>query len=287
METKFNFKSAICTDRNQSERLLSLGLKKETADCYLFEYEKGKYKVIVESWLDLIADEKYYSQYYYVYLSENGSFEYPANYFDIFVLDKKQVINNYVYQLSLEYPNYYYLDTTGTLKQEPYASSSAAATFSSYDKAYQYVYVRELMDLYGKKITATEANYLNSGTVGTHRKAEGEETIAQEGQIWIRYKRAKWDYIDKESSWVWYCYDSSTNNTDDFTIDTTVGILPDLLAEALTKVSTKITQNGKYLYLVGADHTDKYGAPKLHDNQIHRFMCRYWWRTFGLGTRWI
>ena len=32
METKFNFKSAICTSRSQSERLLALGLKKETAD---------------------------------------------------------------------------------------------------------------------------------------------------------------------------------------------------------------------------------------------------------------
>ena len=32
METKFNFKSAICTDLFQSERLLALGLKKETAD---------------------------------------------------------------------------------------------------------------------------------------------------------------------------------------------------------------------------------------------------------------
>ena len=32
METKFNFKSQICTNRFQSERLLSLGLKKETAD---------------------------------------------------------------------------------------------------------------------------------------------------------------------------------------------------------------------------------------------------------------
>lgn len=32
METKFNFKSAICTNREQSERLLALGLKKETAD---------------------------------------------------------------------------------------------------------------------------------------------------------------------------------------------------------------------------------------------------------------
>ena len=63
METKFNFNSQVCTARFQSERLLALGLKPETADCYLFEYEEGKYKVIAESWLDLIADEKYYSQY--------------------------------------------------------------------------------------------------------------------------------------------------------------------------------------------------------------------------------
>ena len=34
METQFNFNSAICTTREQSERLLSLGLKKETADMY-------------------------------------------------------------------------------------------------------------------------------------------------------------------------------------------------------------------------------------------------------------
>ena len=32
METKFNFKSQICTTREQSERLLALGLKKGTAD---------------------------------------------------------------------------------------------------------------------------------------------------------------------------------------------------------------------------------------------------------------
>ena len=32
METKFNFNSQICTTREQSERLLALGLKQETAD---------------------------------------------------------------------------------------------------------------------------------------------------------------------------------------------------------------------------------------------------------------
>ena len=34
MDTKFNFNSAFCTSRSQSERLLALGLKKETADMY-------------------------------------------------------------------------------------------------------------------------------------------------------------------------------------------------------------------------------------------------------------
>lgn len=37
METKFNFKSQICTTREQSERLLSLGLKKETADATWYD----------------------------------------------------------------------------------------------------------------------------------------------------------------------------------------------------------------------------------------------------------
>ena len=32
METKFNFNSQVCSSRSQSERLLALGLKKETAD---------------------------------------------------------------------------------------------------------------------------------------------------------------------------------------------------------------------------------------------------------------
>ena len=35
MESKFNFDSQICTTRQQSERLLALGLNKETADCAL------------------------------------------------------------------------------------------------------------------------------------------------------------------------------------------------------------------------------------------------------------
>ena len=44
METKFNFNSQVCSSREQSERLLSLGLKKETADCCYYYYD-GEYLI--------------------------------------------------------------------------------------------------------------------------------------------------------------------------------------------------------------------------------------------------
>ena len=42
MENNLKFNSAICTSRVQSERLLELGLKKETADCYWFYCDIAK-----------------------------------------------------------------------------------------------------------------------------------------------------------------------------------------------------------------------------------------------------
>ena len=47
METKFNFNSAICTSKAQSERLLTLGLKKETADMY--------YQKLNDKWTPLVG----------------------------------------------------------------------------------------------------------------------------------------------------------------------------------------------------------------------------------------
>ena len=39
MGTNLKFNSAICTSREQSDRLLALGLKKETADCVIMYYD--------------------------------------------------------------------------------------------------------------------------------------------------------------------------------------------------------------------------------------------------------
>lgn len=48
METKFNFKSQFCTSRFQSEHLLSLGLKKETADMTIHIKGDGGWYVTAE-----------------------------------------------------------------------------------------------------------------------------------------------------------------------------------------------------------------------------------------------
>ena len=41
METKFNFNSSACTSREQSERLLALGIRNETADMTWFRRSKN------------------------------------------------------------------------------------------------------------------------------------------------------------------------------------------------------------------------------------------------------
>ena len=48
MDTKFNFNSQICTTREQSELLLELGLKKETADCALLPLTDKVTSVLVK-----------------------------------------------------------------------------------------------------------------------------------------------------------------------------------------------------------------------------------------------
>jgi hypothetical protein len=61
METKFNFKSQVATSREQSERLLALGLKKETADCHWF-YSDEKWKM--GEGCNSIACENLYPKHY-------------------------------------------------------------------------------------------------------------------------------------------------------------------------------------------------------------------------------
>ena len=76
METKFNFKSQICTSKVQSERLLALGLKIETADCYHWQ-ETDRYGDGNGKWHCEILSEynKDHNEYLYNVYGVDGSDE--------------------------------------------------------------------------------------------------------------------------------------------------------------------------------------------------------------------
>ena len=56
MENNLKFNSAICTSREQSERLLELGLKKETADCALLPLTDKITSVLIKPSIKDIKD---------------------------------------------------------------------------------------------------------------------------------------------------------------------------------------------------------------------------------------
>ena len=70
METKFNFNSQICTTREQSERLLALGLKKETSDCYYWQETEPMHGEAVGIWHLETLDSKD-NQEHFKYLDKN------------------------------------------------------------------------------------------------------------------------------------------------------------------------------------------------------------------------
>ena len=70
MKTKFNFNSQICTNKIQSIRLLALGLKKETADCYYWQETEPMYGEAVGIWHLETLDSKD-SQEHFEYLDKN------------------------------------------------------------------------------------------------------------------------------------------------------------------------------------------------------------------------
>ena len=62
METNFNFKSSVCTSKEQSERLLALGLKKETADMvHYISASMKEWGILATPWRDDYEGCKFYS----------------------------------------------------------------------------------------------------------------------------------------------------------------------------------------------------------------------------------
>ena len=185
-------------------------------------------------------------------------------------IESGTLLNNSVYQLSSEYPYFYYKDSEGNRIQEYYNGVKQPATFSSYSKAKEFVYYMELRDIYLVQLTAATANALNSGTTG-YLIAKGETVTPQAGQYWIRYKSDAWTPTSGDSAWVYYYYGTSDELTE--------SALSMNLQSALNAVANRIVGYGKYVILtdtslfldsaMGDNMLDKNGMPYLLPEQIH------------------
>ncbi|MGN0818354.1 MAG: hypothetical protein ACI4L9_05225 [Candidatus Coproplasma sp.] len=201
-----------------------------------------------------------FSQTYAFYLSYGEDSELTNNYLS---LSNASVLTNRVYQLSETYPYFYYMDATSSVKRVSYNGGSLLpATFSSYSKAYDFVYANELRDLYAITLSKDQASMLENNSSDT-LKASGETTTASEGQVWIRYKSSTWTPNSSSSAWVYYYYNSTGE-----TIINADG-LPKLLRDALSAVSNKICSLGGQTFLTGEGKLDAYGAPYLNQAQMH------------------
>lgn len=185
------------------------------------------------------------------------------------------VLINKVYQLPsssglyyMEKPEFSGSEFINSVLTDYYNSDRLAMSFSTFEAARKFVLFNEYRDLYAVTLTEAMADALNSRTTSL-QPAQGEETVAMAGQVWVRYKSVSWTLGSKQTShWVYYYYGSTTVlNPDHFS---------PILNEALNSVSDLIAKSGKTVALTdlslknnsGASLLDKNGAPYLSPSQI-------------------
>ena len=186
------------------------------------------------------------------------------------------VLTNKVFQI--EDARFYYLDEAGsnvsshlygaTLNElfNNYEGGSTTPTFSNSIEAKKYIKYMEYQDLYIVKLTANMASLLNSNSGSTaYMKAQGETVVAQEGQLWIRYKRDTWTTTANPYGWAFYYYNTSSSS-----MDININGLSQNLNNAINTVVNRIVAAGKTVNLVQDWQIDQAsGAPYLAVSQVH------------------
>lgn len=186
------------------------------------------------------------------------------------------VLTNHVYQI--EDARFYYLQGEsaigshlyGAIQTEQagkYEGGSSSPTFSNHNEAKKYMKFMEYQDLDLISISDSIASLLNNGTSLTvYAKAAGETMYAQEGQLWIRYKKKTFS-VDNvgTNGWAYYYYGSGSVESG---ID--VNSLSENLRSSIDTVVNGIVSRGSEKYLVTEDDLDqKSYAPYLTQSQIH------------------
>ena len=208
---------------------------------------------------------------YYVVQFNLDNSKYSDDY-DLYVVTKEDLTNNYqnvqyvvnkVYSTSSN--KFYYFDSEG-VKTENYNNTKSQQVFSSDSLREEYIKLYEYQDLYAIKLTSAIAQSLNSNSSMTYKKASGETTTAQAGQIWIRYKRSDWNFSENEQEWVYYYYGEYS----DCTININFLQSNKNLKNAIERVvDTIVAACGDPIYLVDEGNTSSSGVSELGKDQIH------------------
>ncbi len=181
---------------------------------------------------------------------------------------------NKVYQLPTK-ASFYYMKNDSTMSgilSEVYSANGLRASFSSYDKAKEYVTFNEYRDLYAVTLTSEMAEALNNGTSDVQKAIEDKGIPAEAGYVWIRYKSSSWVVgSTAESDWVYYYYGTSK--------DINVSNLSSSLKSAMNSVVTRITGMGETVSLTDFSlypnsnekptRLDANGSPYLAQTQIY------------------
>ena len=264
---------------------------------------KGKFHVLVNDTYDYVADDAspkvikitdlgpgYYELIPTIdfTISEGVTESIVSNSISFYLTDAKkdktanylrsqsnQLLTNKVYELNDA--KYYYFDNDAIemksylygavydIGEARYKGGSSAPAFSSIAEAKNYVKYMEYQDLYLISISQSEAGLLNNSNGATiYTKASGETMIAQEGQLWIRYKKNTW--TPTVSYGYAYYYYGSGNVADGVNITR----LSQNLVNAINTVVTKIVGQGSTVYLVnGSNINQTTGEPYLSQSQYH------------------
>lgn len=202
-------------------------------------------------------DKSKYSSTFKIYISDykNSGSEVTGNF------NSAQNIINKAYSTADN--SFYYADATN-VKTLKYNNSNKPQMFSSMELLKEYLKVEEYQDLYAIVLTDEIAQALNSGISTVHRKAQGENTIPKKNQIWIRYKKASWNFSSSYTEWVYYYYGNFTGG--DLSIN--VNNLSVNLKSSINAVVEKISSKCKLEYLVTEEYLVN-GIPYLAKEQIH------------------
>ncbi len=171
------------------------------------------------------------------------------------------VINNVWSTNALQY---YYKKDNDTVVREYYNNTSSSQMFSSQSYLQQYIKFYEYQDLSLVITTSAIATALNSSANATYQKASGETRTASINELWIRYKKASWNYSNSTTEWVYYYYgDYNGSNNYINVLNLSVN-----LKNAINSVTQTIVSNCSNVNLVTDDYLVN-GVPTLNSNRVH------------------